>query len=403
MFGYGKLNSEGSLISATNQHDDFEELSNFEQDKDKKFYRYYKLEKVDGKYIPNIEKIEEEKVKSEQFLKQQKTERKANFNTKYPLGFTQSISDNLKEYTCPKCRDYEPTLDNIFGVHILKDMYCLRNNIDCIQCTANSSINEQIKMLKMLIEVVKYNAFNEVYKTLGSQTNIGTILMKKNQINDIYFEEMGIPKDANILDMNLTPSGNLFPLKLMSNNPRHMQEINNNIFSFFPSNIFKEIIPSEREDSLSISVQWILFEEDDISDINLLQAMDNYIDNKPLELIMNANRTLELLCNQICFKEFVKDNDSNKGKKSVEDFLVTGATYGHQLNHLLSLICKSNNLTPIEKELISKINWLRKLRNDIAHRGQIKDNRELTKKEKEEILAIAILGSSLMKYIYKKI
>lgn len=346
-------------------------------------------------------KINEDK-KQETDIQNQKIadNRRLAFDLNYPNGLTDMFPNS--PYVCPKCRNYESTPKNIFGADIFHDIYSLRNDINCLNCHSNSILNTQENTLKQLIEILNMNAFNNVNLTLGSKTNVGTVSMKENQVNDIYFEDMGIPLNAKILDIHLTPSCHLFPLKLMSNNTRYVQDVRDNKFSFFPANITNQEKTDEKN-GLSIMVQWLLFDDNNTLDNNLLDAIDNFIDNKPYELIMNANRSLELICNQICYKEFVKNNNNSNGKKSVEDFLVTGATYGHQLSHLMTLISKANSLTIIEKTLITKMNWLRKLRNDIAHRGKLKDNRELTKNEKIEILAIAILGSSLLKYIFKKL
>ena len=42
-------------------------------------------------------------------------------------------------------------------------------------------------------------------------------------------------------------------------------------------------------------------------------------------------------------------------------------------------------------------------RNDIAHQGKLENDKELTKNEKIEILAVTLLGASLMKNIYNKL
>lgn len=320
------------------------------------------------------------------------------FCKRFPIGLTEMFSTTHIEYLCPRCRNYQSTQNDVFGSDYLKDVYNLRNNILCEKCHSDSLIFEQNEFFKVLTQIIETSFFNNIYQVLGSKSSIGVALMKENETNHVYLEEMGVPENAKILDINLSASCHLSPLKFMPNNPRFNQNIDNKILTFYPVNTSNLKIFDD-ENKISITVQWILLEENDISDINLLQAIDNYIDNKPYELIMNANRCLELLCNQICFKEFAKNYNSKNEEKSVNDFLVTGATYGHQLKYLLNLICKADNLIFIEKELITRIDLLRKLRNYIAHRGQLKSNRELTKKEKEEILSITILGSSLMKYI----
>ncbi len=324
----------------------------------------------------------------------QSNPKKLELKESYPIGLIEMFIG----YFCPRCRNYESSPSDIFGSDYLKDIYNLRNNIQCEKCRSNSLIFEQNEFFKVLTQIIEASFFNNIYQVLGSKNSVGVAVMKENEINHIDLKDLGLPENAKILDINLTSNGYLTPLKFIPNNPRFIQSINDEILTFYPVQMSDAEKLSDRKD-LAISIQWVLLNEDDISDINLLQAIDNYIDNKPYELIMNGNRCLELLCNQICFKEFIKNNNSSNNKKNVEDFLVTGATYGHQLKYLLNLICKANNLILIEKELITKIDSLRKLRNDIAHRGQLKNNRELTKKEKEEILSITILGSSLMKYI----
>lgn len=322
--------------------------------------------------------------------------RKLNFISKFPLGIADPYL-NYDSYTCLQCRDNEPTPFNMFGLDIFRDLYALRNNIQCTLCNSNKIIFNQLSTLSILNKFIEENPFNYIYLILGSTNNIGVVQMKENQINDIYLEEMDIPDDAIILDINLTPSGKLFPLELHGNNPRYKFKHDNNKLTYYPV----ELIPhpeSIEESNLNLMIQWIK-PINEISDNNLLNAIDSYIDSNQTELIMNCNRALELITGKICFKEFKKE----KGKDSVENFLSTGATYSHQLNHLLNLICKANNIKEIENEILIKINSIRKNRNNIAHEGILKDNKILTKAERAEILSITILGTSLMKDIFSKI
>lgn len=232
-------------------------------------------------------KINEDK-KQETDIQNQKIadNRRLAFDLNYPNGLTDMFPNS--PYVCPKCRNYESTPKNIFGADIFHDIYSLRNDINCLNCHSNSILNTQENTLKQLIEILNMNAFNNVYLTLGSKTNVGTVSMKENQVNDIYFEDMGIPLNAKILDIHLTPSCHLFPLKLMSNNTRYVQDVRDNKFSFFPANITNQEKTDEKN-GLSIMVQWLLFDDNNTLDNNLLDAIDNFIDNKPYELIMNAN------------------------------------------------------------------------------------------------------------------
>ena len=43
---------------------------------------------------------------------------------------------------------------------------------------------------------------------------------------------MKIPENSKILDVQITPNGNLFPLALMGNNPRHLAKTNDEFKKF---------------------------------------------------------------------------------------------------------------------------------------------------------------------------
>lgn len=322
--------------------------------------------------------------------------RKLNFISNFPLGITDPYL-NYDSYTCLQCRGNESTSFNIYGLDIFRDLYALRNNVKCTSCNSNKIIFNQLSTLSILKEFIEINAFNYIYLTLGSTNNTGVVQMKGHQINDIYLEEMGIPDDAIILDVNLTPCGKLFPLEIHGNNPRYKFKNNKNILTYYPVEL-NPSLKSIEGSNLNLMIQWIK-PINEISDNNLLNAINSYIDGNQTELIMSSNRALEIITGKICFKEFKKE----KGKSSVENFLSTGATYSHQLNHLLSLICKANNIKEIENDILTKINSIRKNRNSIAHEGILKDNKILTKIEMIEILSITILGTSLMRDIFNKI
>lgn len=328
---------------------------------------------------------------------------KLEFCKRFSVGLTEKFSTTHIEYLCPRCRNYQSTPNDVFGSDYLKDIYNLRNNIKCEKCHSSCLIFEQTEFFKVLTQIIETSFFNNIYQVLGSKNSDGVAMMKENEINHVYLEEMGIPENAKILDINLSPNCHLSPLKFMPNNPRFTQNIDNKILTFYPVNTSNVKIFDD-ENNIAITVQWILLEENDISDINLLQAIDNYIDNKPYELIMNANRCLELLCTQICFKEFTLNNTLythlNKEKRKLIEKIKNKdyVSFKYILENFINEICNPKNIH-IDNILIDKIKELNNLRNDIAHQGQLDNNRKLTKKEKEEILSITILGSSLMKYI----
>lgn len=90
---------------------------------------------------------------------------------------------------------------------------------------------------------------------------------------------------------------------------------------------------------------------DDISDMNLLNAIHNYIDNNQIDFIMNCNRAIEIIVSEICFNEFRKNANNDK---DIKNSLKSGVTYGYQIKYLINLICKANNLIQIDKGILEK-------------------------------------------------
>ncbi|MFT7002742.1 MAG: hypothetical protein ACJAWW_000075 [Sulfurimonas sp.] len=345
------------------------------------------------KKLQTIEQDEEKRLKD---IQKVYDSRKVKIES--PIYKSQIEYNKINHYICPSCRKYTSSFyASQCHSSYLADLYFIRKGINCDMCHTNSIYQNQIDALKNLTKDIEENFFNNIYYILGSKSYTFSVNVKEQQLNDIYLNEADIPENVDILDIHLTPNGKLFPLELHGNNPRHRFQHEDNKLTYYLVDLF-QLDENSQENKLTVMLQWIE-KLDDISDKNLLSSIHNYIDNNQIDLIMNTNRALETIIGKICFKEFNKD----KAKKSVEEFLSTGATYSHQLNYIINLICKANAISGIEKELLIKINQIRKYRNNIAHEGFLKDNKQLTQVEKAEILATTIVGTSLMKNIYNNI
>ena len=205
------------------------------------------------------------------------------------------------------------------------------------------------------------------------------------------------------LDIHFSPQGcGFFPLMLHSNNPRH-RLIEKNSIAFYPTEEQEDIPELQlgvncQSKKLAILVQWVQ-EMNDISDMNLLNAIHNFIDNNQIEFIMNCNRAIEIIVYEICLKEFKKTGK----EEDVKNFLKSGVTYGCQIKYLINLIFKSNNLVQIDKSILNKAVTIKNKRDNIAHEGKLKGNSLLSYKEKIEYLAVTILITSILKYIKNQI
>ncbi|MCJ8327167.1 MAG: hypothetical protein MJK08_08730 [Campylobacterales bacterium] len=376
------------------------------------FYLFYTNEKDEsGAFLPDIEKIEKERIKNEKINQEMMVKRKLEIIAiPSSSSFQLKTFGSLENYLCPICRCYEKRANDFpFHNDYFTDIYNFSNNINCNRCGSNSLFNVQSNYLKKLIEVIKEDHTNNIYLLLGAKEISALFNMKPNQMNDIYFDELGIPSNAKILDINLSSNCNLALFNIIPNNTRFTNTIvYNNILSFWTNKIFDEEQINIEENRLSATIKWLDIDMNNLWDVNLLNTINSFIDNNQNELILNANRTLELLCTQICYKEF-SSNDTNyrhlNRKKREWIRKIKNAeyvAYSTILNNLINEIFKINNITKIDESIITKMNSLNKdLRHEIAHKGQLE--RELNEDKKIEILAISILGSSLLKYIYNSL
>jgi len=376
-------------------------------------YLFYKDRKDEnGIFQPDLEKIEEENIKNEKFEKEMREKRKLKLINKLSSpSFELKTFGSNETYLCPKCRNYT-TRDIGFAINndYFVDMYYLGNNTPCERCKSNSILIIQMDYLEKLKEVISEDHFNNIYLSLGAKEVHGIFDMKANQFNDIYFSDLDIPDSARILDMNLTSNCHLSLVTPIPNAARFTNTIiHNNILNFYTNNFFDEDVPKSDENRLSIMIKWIDIDKSNLVDINLLNAIDNYIEDNLLELIMNANRTLELICTQICYKEFTNNFTSystlNKDKRKKIDKIKKKeyVPFSYMLDNFINEICEIKNVNNIDNTILDKIKVYINYRNDIAHQGKLENDKKLTKNEKIEILSVTLLGSSLMKYILNKL
>ncbi len=102
--------------------------------------------------------------------------------------------------------------------------------------------------------------------------------------------------------------------------------------------------------------------------------------------ILPANVAVESTLSRL-LTDFLENTVS---KKRAEDFLTNAATYSHQLNVLLPALVKNTSVPLLPDEIRGKLNRLRELRHEMAHKGFI--DQILTKDETAECLCAALFG-----------
>lgn len=143
------------------------------------------------------------------------------------------------------------------------------------------------------------------------------------------------------------------------------------------------------ENKVNAMITWI--ENVDSAFDNLVSAYYSYSVGKYNDAIIPANVAVEFSLNKFTSKVL----SAYVSRKRVTEFLENDATYGQQLNILLPYIVamQGKPLKPLSDKIRGKLNTLRSMRNDVAHRGQGEDSIE--KRAIAECLVAALFG-----YIY---
>ncbi|OBT20922.1 hypothetical protein A9266_12915 [Vibrio tasmaniensis] len=281
-------------------------------------------------------------------------------------------------YICPKCRtDCENWLApyHTLGLGPLgefDDVSALLNLSNCSKChkKPNSIFDYQSEYKDYIRKVFENNFFGAFYDFLETETVTATCEFHENRINTINLKDLGVSDSALILSVNLTPNGKITPIEMHGNDVFFKQDYNNKNISYWPAEIFGGV--GKR---VSISVKWI-DEHIQAQHNNFLEMMKGFVHRDQNLFIMGGNRSVEENLLQLCMLALTPSRDEFVGKpkeheKETRNFLISSATYSHQLKFLLRLICQSYNIPAISREILKDIDRVRGYRNEIAHRGKL--------------------------------
>jgi hypothetical protein len=119
---------------------------------------------------------------------------------------------------------------------------------------------------------------------------------------------------------------------------------------------------------------------------NLIKAFNAFADEQCEDMIIPANVAVE----NMLYGFVEREMGSACSGKNLKGFMENAETYSHQLNVLFPYICSVRKLPSMDDDLRGRLNRLRDIRNDIAHRGRTE--RPLTKETCSELFSAAVLG-----------
>lgn len=284
-------------------------------------------------------------------------------------------------FSCPSC---SKTL-NVSVQYMLE--YFEGKETRCPNC------GQAFDWWQTVLDVIRED--REPMQTLASIGANWTIIMVKatpNKAFQVDLTEHGIPEDARVLDI----SGQLFrdqyiggiiPLEMHTNiRPRHI----------IPSKI--TIYPASLEESqliekdIPLFVTWGSKLFDDYAWQSLIDAFHAYVSRNYVATIVPANVAIESILGRVMTAFF----EPLVARDRLKSFLQDGATYSHQLNVLLPALLSLTNIHNLPDNIRGKLNRLRDLRNEIAHKGHVKN---FGKEEAAECLTAALFGFDYFKFV----
>ncbi len=210
--------------------------------------------------------------------------------------------------------------------------------------------------------------------------------LEPSEVVSIDFETFGLPQDARVVSVNYTPvGGSVFPVELHGNQPDRR----------FPKQVSLYGRPigsgAHQPTILNVFVTWIPSSQTDLN--ALASAVEAYSADRFSDVIVPANVAVESALDRL-MADFLSSAVSSK---RVDDFLAGAATYGHQLNVLLPALTRRLGIAQLPDIIRGKLNRLKALRNQLAHRGQLDSTPD--RSETAACLCAAFFGVNYVRFV----
>ena len=284
---------------------------------------------------------------------------------------------------CPACKEGFTLRDD------LTLAYFRNENIGCGKC------RQPMDWWKLILNTIQENFMSTfAYMAIGAKSLAMNIALVPHRKTIIRFADYGLPCDAKILQIQYTSIGSahncLFPLEVHGNSP--IRHIIPNIIALYPISLEDDSYPQTGNEA-SIFVTWVAHTPDDELWEYLVTAFEAFAQNRFNAILIPSNIAVESKLTRLIAQFFEKFAN----KDSVKKFLSEGAVYSYQLNVLLPMIISLKGLPNLQDHIRGHLNRLRKLRNQLAHDGKLKE--PLAKNEAAEMLCAALFGFRYLKFI----
>jgi len=267
-----------------------------------------------------------------------------------------------------------------------KQVLELRVNLDyfagrlpkCAKC--DQPINWWNVLVTMLQEA---QSMQQSLALAGAQWTYFTIRIKPGENFHLDLSSYGVPADARLLSIGYTPVGaaSLFPLEWHGNIPLRRPSMKTILIPIEITSKKEDIGPTE----VAVLAAWLPALGDEEPWRDFVRALQSHVDGDYEALVIPASAAVESGISRLVKRVLLKHGS----KERVEDFLINGATFSHQLNIVLPTIAALSGWPVLADTIRGQVNRLRELRNDLAHNGKLKT--PLESAEAAQLLAAALL------------
>ena len=246
---------------------------------------------------------------------------------------------------------------------------------------------ERIDWWEAVQHILRSTFNNLLFGMIGAKVSNFNFQLRANEVVELNLVHSGVPESAVVLHTTYVPfTQGLMPIVIGANPTSKYVHAKQFTILGFPQGEPVEM------SMVHVSVTWVDHNKEEHSIRNMVLAFDMFHNRQFERAVIPAQVAVEtplyLVMQRVLRRYGSKDH--------VDNFLAV-ATYSHQLNVLLPMICQTNGFPALPDHIRGLMNKLRKYRNSLAHSGTLKAS--LQREEMAELLAASLFTASYIGFL----